>query len=150
LSIPWFEMLREIERDPDFLFLFARHPRRFEEFIAASYERAGWPQVELTPPSADGGRDVIATMPGVGSVRFLEQCKAYSPGRLVTHNDVRAMLGVLQTSSNASKGIVTTTSGFQPGIFKTKEFEPFLPYRLELRDGKSLRRWLQQIADEIP
>ncbi|MBI3468598.1 MAG: restriction endonuclease [Planctomycetes bacterium] len=147
VAIPWLAILREIERDPDFLFRFATNPRKFEEFIAGAYHRAGWPQVELTPRSNDGGRDVIATKPGFGSIRFLDQVKAYSPGTLVTHNDVRAMLGVLQTDVNASKGLITTTSDFQPGILSSDEFKRFLPHRLELKNGRQLRGWLMSIAD---
>ena len=142
VALPWFQILREIERNPDFLYHFSKYPRRFEEFIAGAYERAGWPEVILTPRSGDGGRDVIATKPGFGSIRFLEQCKAYSPGTLVTHDDVRGMLGVLQTDRNASKAIITATSDFQPGIGTSSEFTPFMPHRLELRNGKKLAEWL--------
>ena len=148
LAIPWFEILREIERDPDFLYRFAKYPRKFEEFIAATYSRAGWTNVELTPQCGDKGRDVIATKPGIGSIKFLDQCKAYSPGKLVTHDDVRAMYGVLSLSPNASKAIVTTTSAFAPGVLTSDEFKSVMPYRLELRDGESLRAWLKEIAKD--
>lgn len=104
IAMPWMDIMREIERDPNFLYQFVKNPRKFEEFIAASYKKAGWPEVTLTPRSRDGGRDVIAVKPGYGSIRFLEQCKAYKRGHLVTHDDVRAMLGVLQTDPNSSKG----------------------------------------------
>ena len=145
VAIPWLEIARRIERDPDFLFQFVKAPRKFEEFIAATYHKMGWPEVVLTPRSKDGGRDVIATKPGYGSIRFLEQCKAYSPGHLVTHDDVRGMLGVLQTDANASKAIITTTSDFQPGILAGDEFRRFMPHRLELKNGVDLRKWLAEI-----
>lgn len=144
-ALPWLEILAEIERNPQFLFYFAKNPRKFEEFIAGAYTRAGYDKVELTPRSGDGGRDVIATKTGFGSIRILEQTKAYSPGHLVTHDDVRAMLGVLQTDSNSSKGIITTTSDFQPGIFKGYEFKPFMPHRLETKNGIQLIEWLKKI-----
>jgi len=141
----WFEIYRAIEKDPDFLIHFSRNPRKFEEFIAGIYEQAGWDNVTLTPRSGDGGRDVIAEKRGFGSVRFLEQTKAYSPGHLVTHDDVRAMLGVLTTDSNSSKGLITTTSDFQPTIRSSPEFERFLPNRLELKNGTQLVDWLRTI-----
>jgi restriction system protein len=147
VSIPWFRLLEEIQRDPGLLHQFARYPRKFEEFIAAAYKASGWPEVILTPRSGDGGRDVIATRPGFGSIRFLEQCKAYSPNTLVTHDDVRAMLGVLQTDPNASKALITTTSDFQPGVIGSREFQPFMPHRLELKNGRQLRDWLSEISD---
>ena len=148
VSLPWLAIAKEIEKDPAFLQQFARHPRRFEEFLAGAYERAGWSEVIITPRSNDKGRDVIATKTGFGSVRILDQAKAYSPGRLVTHDDVRAMLGVLATDSNASKGVVTTTSDFQPGILSGSEFHRFMPYRLELKNGQQLREWLSEIRQK--
>lgn len=147
VALPWFAIATEIERDPEFLKHFPKHSRAFEEFLAGAYEREGY-DVILTPRSGDGGRDVIATKSGFASVRILEQAKAYSPGHLVTHNDVRAMIGVLATDRNASKGIITTTSDFQPGIFSGDEFQPFFPYRLELKNGTQLREWIAQLIAE--
>ena len=148
VALPWVDIMREIERDPEFLYQFVQNPRKFEEFIAATYKKAGWPEVTLTPRSKDGGRDVIAVKPGHGSIRFLEQCKAYKRGNLVTHDDVRAMMGVLQTDANSSKGIITTTSDFQPGILKSDEFKPFIPHRLELKNGPQTRDWLLEIYND--
>ena len=142
VALPWQEIVEHLGRDPSFLAHFAQHPRKFEEFIAASYEKDGF-KVTLTPQRGDGGRDVIAEKSGFGSIRFLEQTKAYSPGHLVTHDDIRAMLGVLTVDRNASKGLITTTSDFQPGILKPdSEFAPFLPHRLELKNGTDLLTWL--------
>jgi restriction system protein len=145
---PWREIVDHLSKDASLLARFAQNPRFFEEFIAASYERAGFDEVTLTPQRGDGGRDVIAVKRGFGSIRFLEQTKAYSPGHLVTHDDIRAMLGVLYRDGNSSKGLVTTTSDFQPGILKKdSEFSPFLPHRLELKNGHDLVDWLKEIRD---
>jgi restriction system protein len=144
--VPWLRIYEEISKNPECLFEFAKHPRTFEEFLAAAYDKAGWDEVILTPRSNDGGRDVIATKKGYCSVRVLDQAKAYSPSHLVTHNDVRAMLGVLQTDSNSSKGVITTTSDFAPSIASSEEFKRFLPYRLELKNGKQLSEWLKEIG----
>lgn len=146
IGIPWLAILGELNRDPNFLFQFVQHSRNFEEFIAASYDRAGY-DVLLTPRSGDSGRDVIATMPGHLSVRILDQCKAYSPGHAVPANDVRAMLGVITGDQNTSKGVVTTTATFAPGIDKDPILAPYLPHRLELRDGRRLREWLLTLVD---
>ena len=103
----------------------------------------------MTPRSGDRGRDVIATKRGHGSIRILDQAKAYKPGHLVTHNDVRAMIGALTTNPNSSKGIVTTTSTFQPRISESPEFKPLMPFRLELVDGASLRAWVANLAKGV-
>ena len=149
LSIPWVAIVKEIERNSTFLPQFSAQHRRFEEFLAASYERAGF-EVTLTPQRGDRGRDVIATLRGLMTVRILDQAKAYKPGHLVTHDDVRAMLGTLSTDSNASKGVVTTTSEFQPGILAGDEFQRFMPYRLELKNGIQLAKWLSEIKNSTP
>ena len=55
-------------------------------------------------------------------------------------------LGVLNVDRNSSKGIITTTSNFQPGISKPdSEFAPFLPHRLELKNGEDLLKWLAEL-----
>lgn len=146
VGIPWLEISQALDRGDDILQQFHGKGRDFEEFLAACYDQAGFDEVILTPRSGDGGRDVVATKHGFGSIRILEQAKAYSPGHLVNHDDVRAMLGVLQTDPNASKGIITTTSDFQPQIISGPEFQPFMPHRLELKNGKQLAEWIQQIA----
>jgi restriction system protein len=60
VGLPWMAILEELERDPASLAFFAQNPRKFEEFIAASYDKAGFDEVTLTPQRGDGGRDVIA------------------------------------------------------------------------------------------
>ncbi len=147
-DVSWLNIWRSIKADPEFINRFARHPRKFEEFLAATYDKLGFDEVTLTPASGDGGRDVIAVKHGFGSIRILEQAKAYSPGHLVTHDDIRAMLGVLQTDPNSSKAIITTTSDFQPGIFTGPEFKPFMPHRLETKNGKQLIEWLKGIEEQ--
>jgi restriction system protein len=146
VAIPWFEIMKQVGRDPSFLSEFSSAPRKFEEFIAGAYRQDGWDEVTLTPASGDRGRDVIATKTGVCSLRVLDQTKAYSPGHLVSHNDVRAMLGVLAVDQNVSKGFITTTSDFEPCIRSAQsEFAKFMPYRLDLRNGSQLLKWLSVI-----
>jgi len=129
------------------LFQFAQSPTRFEEFIAASYEMAGWERVILTPRSGDGGRDVIAEKSGFGSLRFIDQCKAFSKGNLVGHNDVRAMIGVLSTDHSANTALISTTSDFAPGVEKDQAIQSLVPNRLELRNGANLLSWLDNVAE---
>lgn len=143
---PWFEIVDEVLRDPEFLFQFTRNSRKFEEFIAATYERAGF-KVTLTPASGDFGRDVIAVKRGIGTIRVIDQVKAYSPHRVVDANDVRALMGVLQTDG-AAKGFLTTTSNFAPGIATDPLIQPWIPSRLELINGEMLKRRLKELRDD--
>jgi restriction system protein len=146
VAIPWTQILEEFEKDPQFLHKLEW--RKVEELVAAAYKREGWPEVILTPRSGDRGRDIIASKPGIGAIRIYDQVKAYKPGHRVTADEVRAVLGVLSRDQNVSKGIVTTTATFAPGI--RKELEAVIPYRLELKDGPALAKWLTELRETRP
>jgi restriction system protein len=113
-----------------------------EELVAGGYEEYGG-SVTLTPRSGDGGRDVIVVMPNFGTIRILDQVKLYAPNRPLPANDVRALYGVLTDDPAASKGVITTTSRFAPGV--AEEFARRTPSRIELRDGQALREWLLRL-----
>jgi hypothetical protein len=102
----------------------------------------------MHPRSGDDGRDVIATRHDFGSIRFVEQVKAYSPGQLITADDVRSMAGVLLTAPNVSKGIIATTSDFAPGVYQNERLKRSMPTRLDLRNGSKLIEWLDSISKE--
>ena len=138
IAIPWFEIIRELGRNPKFLYEIDW--RKMEELIAGAYKKEGYSEVILTPRSGDKGKDIIATKPGFGSIRIFDQVKAYGPGRRVPAKDVRELLGVLDREQNVSKGIVTTTSTFAPGV--EKEMKALIPHRLELKTGPQLVEWL--------
>jgi restriction system protein len=145
VAIPWFEIVRLISKDPN-----ALHQidwRKWEEIIGGAY-RALQYEVVMTPRSGDLGRDLIATSTDGFAIKIIDQVKAYAPGNLVSANDVRAMSGVLSADRNISKGYVTTTSGFAPGILTDPTIQPFMPYRLELRSGPDLVKWLTDIANK--
>jgi len=130
-------ILAELERDPNALYNL--DARQMEELVAVAYDEEGW-KVILTPRSGDGGKDVIATRPDYGTIRILDQVKKLAPHNVVTADVVRALFGVVAKDPSASKGFITTTSSFAPGI--AKEFRKELRGRLSLRDGNDLRKWL--------
>jgi restriction system protein len=142
-ALPWFEAIRLAQGDPNLMHKLGW--REWEAIIAGAYRRAGF-EVILTPRSNDKGRDVIATRHDVGSIRYYDQVKAYSPGTAVTLEEVLSMLGVLTAEPNVSKAIITTTSTFAPGVFTHPGITQFLPYRLDLRDREKLLPWLAEIA----
>lgn len=146
VSIFWFEIVKQLQRDPQFLFKV--EPRRLEELVAGAYERNGYPEVILTPRSGDRGRDVIASRPGVGAIRIVDQVKRYAPGHRVTADEVRSIFGVFAADLNVSKGVVTTTSTFAPGILTQSGLGVYVPYRLELKDGPQLLQWLISLLPE--
>ena len=134
-------LIDEIGKNPRLIYEI--DPRKWEEIIAAAYDKAGFDEVILTPRSGDYGRDVIAIKKGFGSVKFIDQVKAYKEDHIVKADEVRALLGVLSGEQNASKAIFTTTSFFAPRIEEDKFIKQFLPYRLELVDKEKLIARLQ-------
>jgi restriction system protein len=145
VAIPWLAFLDHLKRNPGAIH--AIDWRKVEEVIAAGYADSGY-SVILTPRSGDKGRDVIATKYDGVSVRILDQVKAYTPGHVVSLDDVHAMLGVLCSEQNVSKGIITTTSEFAPGVYTDENVKRFMPYRLDLRPKNALLEWLDQVANE--
>jgi restriction system protein len=146
LEPAWLEIIALLEKDPNLMYQIPSD--KWEEIIAGSYEKAGFDKVVLTPRSRDLGRDVIAEKYGWGSVRFVDQVKAYKPGFLVTAEEVRALGFVLLADQGASKGIVTTTSDFAPLIRKDDLIKSFIPTRIELVNGTELRERLSYLAKQ--
>jgi len=143
VALPWFEILKRLRIDPALAFEIS--PRAWEELIAGAYKTAGFEEVILTPRSGDNGRDVIAVKYGLGSVRVIDQVKAYKPAHLVTADDVRALIGVLH-GDGASKGFLTTTSDFAPRLKDDPLITPFIPARLELINGIQLMARLEELS----
>jgi restriction system protein len=143
VALPWFDIIAFLKADPSIAFQLGWE--KWEEIIAGAYKRAGFEEVTLTPRSGDHGRDVIAIKKGICSIRVIEQVKAYRPPHLVAANDVRALMGVLQTDG-ASKGCLSTTSDFAPMIRTDPLIIPFIPSRLELVNGPALFSRLEELA----
>lgn len=137
----WFEVSRQLKIDPDFRFEFPSAPTKFEEFLAGAYKLEGWDAVTLTPRSGDKGRDVIAITSKMCAMRVVDQAKANCPTNLVSQDDVRAIFGVLSLDPGATKGIITTTSDFAPGV--ADEFQKVIPYRLETKNGEQFMEWIR-------
>lgn len=145
VNIPWFDIIKRIEKDPDIVFQIPWD--KWEEIIAGAYKKAGFEEVILTPRSGDLGRDVIAIKKGLGEIRVIDQVKAYSPEHLVSANDVRALVGVLNMDE-ASKGVLTTTSDFAPKLKDDPLITQLIPARLDLINGEKLIKRLQELSKE--
>jgi restriction system protein len=140
---PWYSILEMLRRDPASAYQI--DPFKWEEIIAGAYDAAGFDEVVLTPRSGDGGRDVIATRHGIGSIRIFDQVRAYTPPHVVTAEQVRAMLGVITGHQNVSKGVISTTSEFAPRLMEDKAIASHVPYRLELKPRDDLLKWLEDL-----
>jgi restriction system protein len=145
VSTAWYEVVRYV--GSDWSNAHTVPSDKWEEIVAGAFTKAGY-EVTLTPRSGDHGRDVIAIKRGFGCVKIIGSVKAYAPGRTVTYDDVRALIGVMTGEQDVSKGIVTTTSDFPPKIKDDPFIKPFLPTRLELVNGTALQQWLTDVSKE--
>jgi restriction system protein len=143
VTIPWFDIIALLAQDPNVAFEIS--PERWEEIVAGAYHKAGFDEVTLTPRSGDHGRDVIAIKKGLGSVRVIDQVKAFKPPHLVTADDVRALVGVL-SGDGASKGFLTTTSDFAPKLKTDPLIACHIPARLGLVNGTMFLERLQELG----
>jgi restriction system protein len=81
---------------------------------------------------------------GFGSVRILDQVKAYRPNHLVTADDARALFGVVEMDK-AAKGFLTTTSDFASRILTDPLLAKVIPSRIGLVNGEKLRENLENL-----
>ena len=115
-------------------------PFIFEEFVGQLFEADGY-EIEPTPKRADGGKDLyVSKKDAFTSVRFLVECKRYTPPLKVDVSVVRQLYGVVQ-QENASGGIIVTTSYFTK---PAKTFAEAVPYHLFLRDFDYLSNWFKR------
>lgn len=128
-------MKREPEKIKDL------HWREFEQLIAEIMEKRGF-KTELTPRSNDGGVDVIAVEKNdLGSFMYLVQCKRIDDTRSVGPGVVRKLFGVV-SERDATRGIVATSSDFDPGAKDTAEQ---YPYRMSLKNYRGIKEWLEKL-----
>ena len=115
--------------------LFRLSPRELEVLTAALYRELGY-TVELTPPSRDGGRDVIAVRqtPGQREVAQIE-CKTHTSPVGVSY--VRQLRGVIERLG-ANRGVLITIGRFTRGARQECADDS----RLELIDGTVLIQML--------
>jgi restriction system protein len=136
-TIAWRKILDLLIPDPSLAFRI--DPWKWEQIIAASYKESGlFDEVILTPRSGDGGKDVVATKKGVGSIKYVESVKRYTPGHVVTADEVRSLGFVMLADSDSTKGIVSTTWEFAPRIEQDRLIRKYMPDRLELLNGAKL------------
>ena len=142
-TINWSKIVERLGTSPNLASEIA--PHKWEEIVAGAFWLMGFSEVILTPRSHDGGRDIIATTRGIGQIKIIVSVKAYKPDHRVRYDDVRALLGVMSGEQDVSKALFITTSDFPPKILQDPFIRPFIPTRLELMNGDSLRDWLAAI-----
>jgi HJR/Mrr/RecB family endonuclease len=134
----WDRMIAYLVRHPQDLT--SLDPRKFEELVAELLTRNGM-QVDLTAPSKDGGRDLLAwAETAAGRHLYLVECKRYAQDNPVGVALVRALYGIV-SSENATGGLLVTTSRFTRGAHA---FQESVQNRLWLRDFDGVVAWLRK------
>lgn len=132
------ELVRRLAERPELMR--ELNPRKFEELIAELLKDKGY-EVILTPPSRDGGRDILAIRrDDIGTALTLVECKRYAERNRVGVDIVRGLYGVV-SEQNATRGLIATTSYFTSGA---RAFRDKVPYRLSLADFDFLAGMLRQ------
>ncbi len=123
--------------------LYRISPRQFEEIIAEVFEKHDF-DVELTPQTRDGGRDIVAIHSTLGvKAKYIIECKRYAKANPISVGLVRQLYGV-QTQEGANKSILATTSRFTS---PAKEFASKVnttQWEMDLKDYGDIVEWVRK------
>jgi restriction system protein len=147
VSVVWNEIVQRL--GSDWSLAYQLTPRQWEELIAGALQKdkeIKFDEVILTPMSRDHGRDVIAIKNGRMALKIIGSVKKYKPGHLVDYDAIRALMGVMGSERDVSKGLITTTSDFPPEVWEDPLIKPLIPTKLELINGDGLQKWLAELA----
>jgi hypothetical protein len=118
------------------------HPRKFESLVASILRNQGF-DVQLTPSSWDGGKDlVVLSRDTFGPIVTLVECKRYNAVHRVGVRQVREVLGVASIE-NVPRVAIVTSSSFTAGAHQLAAQQGG---RLSLVDGDELVSWLKDVA----
>lgn len=137
----WSQTIRDLSRRPELMHEMGS--RYFEVLVAELLARQGL-EVKLTPPSKDGGRDILAQLATpFGDQLLLVETKKYAPSNPVGVEIVRSLYGVVELE-RATAGVLVTTSRFTRGAL---DLGKALRYRLSLQDFHALKQWLGRLTE---
>jgi hypothetical protein len=133
-------LVERARRDPSMLYSIS--PRAFEELIAEIFAQHGF-SVELTQPTRDHGRDIIAVKSVMDlPTKFIIECKRYARERTVGLAIVQRLYGVKE-AEGANKAIVAATCGFSRDA---RNFASAVLWQLDLAGYDHIVRWLRGLT----
>jgi HJR/Mrr/RecB family endonuclease len=129
-------LLKRLKKAPTDVFNIS--PRQFEEVIAELLTGMGM-DVELTPETRDGGKDILAyTKTELGQLLTLVETKQFRKTHPVGVSLVRSLFGTV-VDHGASTGMLVTTSRFAK---PAKQFQERHKYHLSLKDYEDVVSWI--------
>lgn len=130
------DLITQLRKSPSELYRLSS--RKFELLVARLLEKEGF-DVEVTPATRDGGKDVIAKLrTAAGSFIVYVECKRYAPDRPVGVSVARELVGVVHMDQ-ATAGLLVTTSSFSKPVYRLRDG---MPHRLDLKAYADLVAWL--------
>ena len=121
-------------------------PSRFER-VVSDLLRAHGLQAVTTPPSKDGGADVVLYSKSGATIEGIVECKRFAAHRKVGVSLVRELLGAGVTW-DVSELTLVTSSAFTSGAVELAESVG--GYTISLVDARELLRMLQVYDSELP
>jgi HJR/Mrr/RecB family endonuclease len=134
------ELIEYLKKHPDKMHDI--RPRQFEELIAEILAHYGW-EVQLTPPTKDGGYDIFAVSKDISGVRtsWIVECKKYKLERRVGVDTVRALYGASGALTRGNVAMMlATTSSFTTGAKRYAAGQ----YNFDLRDYRDVVEWINE------
>lgn len=120
--------------------LYKLSPRKFEELVASIIKDMGF-DVELTPATRDGGRDIIAYIrTGISNYLTHIECKRYAPDNKISVDIIRSVVGV-HHMRNANKSVIVTTGFFTKDA---RDEAKLVENTLDLKDYYDLKDMLSK------
>lgn len=139
------ELIAALKKHPDWVYQL--NPRAFEKLVAEIFKDMGC-DVELTPQSRDGGRDVLAHFNSpIGRMLTIIECKRYAADRKVGLDIVERFLFTVKDRDRANAGLIATTSSFTSEAMATAHQYKYL---LQLRDFSGVRDWIGKYGTWVP
>ena len=101
-------------------------------------------EVELTPESRDGGRDILTVLKiPAGEVLTVVECKRYGKDKRVGIDLIQRLLWVAAENDRASRAMLVTSAYFTKGAWNIQRN---YRWKLSLADFDELNNWLSQFG----
>jgi restriction system protein len=131
-------MVERLKKAPDDVFRLSS--REYERMVAELLQDMGY-EVELTPATRDGGKDILASLQTpAGDLLLLVEAKRYREDRKVGVELVRTLYGTLH-DYQANSAMLVTTSSFSNDA---RTFQQRHKYQLSLKDYTDVAEWIQR------
>jgi restriction endonuclease Mrr len=131
-------MVERLKKAPGDIFRLSS--REYEHMVAELLHDMGY-EVELTPATRDGGKDILASLrTPAGDLLVLVEAKKYRRDRKIGVELVRTLYGTLH-DYQANSAMLVTTSSFSKDA---RVFQQRHKYQLSLRDYPDVAGWMQK------